>query len=182
MDTDDQGVGRIAELRVSARGWHGVQLAVLGFIGLCGVLQRDAGSGKPHWLQVLAGLLVLAAFGLACLATVLVALAAWPVYAARPHGGEDAEVAATSRRLRVGITLTYVAVAILALATSSAWWPGGTSSDQNRSAVEVTTRAGRICGDLGTPSGQGVLAVTAGGQAVELALSDVLSVTPVDTC
>jgi hypothetical protein len=183
MDADDQGASRIAELRVSARGWHGVQLAVLGFIGLCGVLQRDAGSGKPHWLQVLAGLLVVAAFGLACVATVLVALAAWPVYAALPRaGGEDGEVASTSRRLRVGITLTYVAVAVLALATSSSWWPGGTSSDQGRSAVEVTTRAGQICGELGTPSGQGVLAISSGGRAVELAIPEVLTVSPVDAC
>ena len=49
----DQAPSRIAELRGSARGWHGVQLAVLGFIGLCGVLREGAGSGEPHWLQVL---------------------------------------------------------------------------------------------------------------------------------
>src|SRR6478752_9396323 len=104
MDADDQSPSRIQELRTSARGWHGVQLAVLGFIGLCGVLQQDAGSGKPHWLQVLAGLLALAAFGIACLATVLVALAAWPVYAARPTtADEDRDVASTSKRLRAGI-------------------------------------------------------------------------------
>ena len=130
MDADDQSSSRIATLRASARGWHGVQLAVLGFIGLCGVLQRDAGAGNPHWLQLLAGLLVLGAFGLACVATVLVALAAWPVYAPRPHDAdEDTEVTSTSRRLRTGITLTYVAVAILALATSSSWWPSESADD-----------------------------------------------------
>ncbi len=187
MDADDQVPSRIRELRVSARGWHGVQLAVLGFIGLCGVLQHEAG-GKPHWLQVLAGVLVLTAFGIACAATVLVALAAWPVYAARPRAEDgadadgDGEVARTSRRLRTGITLTYVAVAVLAFATSSAWWPDAASSDQDQGSVEVTTRAGTICGGLGTPSGQGVLAVSAGGRLVELALSDVVSVRPVDSC
>src|SRR3712207_8556040 len=36
--------GRLDELRASARGWHGVQLAVLGFIGLCGVLQEEQPS------------------------------------------------------------------------------------------------------------------------------------------
>ena len=182
--SNDEGLGRIGELRGSARGWHGVQLAVLGFIGLCGVLQQDPGSGKPHWLQVLAGLLVLLAFGLACVATVLVALAAWPVAVVRRSGaaGEDAELASTSRRLRTGITMTYVAVAILALATSSAWWPGGTSGGQASSAVEVTTRSGQLCGALGTPSSPGLLAVSAGGRAVELALSSVVSVRPVDSC
>jgi hypothetical protein len=187
MDADDQSSSRIGELRGSARGWHGVQLAVLGFIGLCGVLQQNAGSGKPDWLQVLAGLLVLAAFAIACVATVLVALAAWPVYTPRPrHGDEDGEdedgdVAGTSRRLRAGITLTYVAVAVLALATSSAWWPSG-ASGQDSSAVEVATRAGQICGSLATPSGPGMLAVSADGRTVELALSNVVSVTPVDAC
>src|SRR6476469_5318107 len=87
----DRALSRIAGLRGSARGWHGVQLAVLGFIGLCGVLREGAGSGEPHWLQVLSGLLVLTAFGIACLATVLVALAAWPVYAPRAVG-QPAEV------------------------------------------------------------------------------------------
>ena len=182
MDADDQSSSRIGELRGSARGWHGVQLAVLGFIGLCGVLQQNAGSGKPHWLQVLAGLLVLVAFAIACLATVLVALAAWPVYAPRRRTeDEDADVAGTSRRLRTGITLTYVAVAVLALATSSAWWPGG-ASGQDRSAVAVATRTGQVCGSLATPSGPGVVAISAGGRTVELALSDVVSLTPVDAC
>jgi lysylphosphatidylglycerol synthetase-like protein (DUF2156 family) len=183
MDTKDQSSSRIGELRTSARGWHGVQLAVLGFIGLCGVLQQDAGSGKPHWLQVLAGLLALAAFGIACLATVLVALAAWPVYAPRPRRtDDDGDVESTSKRLRSGITLTYVAVAVIALATSSGWWPAEAKTSQASSAVEVTTRAGQICGDLASPSGHGVLAISAGGHVVELALSDVVSLTPVDAC
>ena len=182
MDADDQDASRIGELRVSARGWHGVQLAVLGFIGLCGVLQQDAGAGKPHWLQVLAGVLVLAAFGTACLATVLVALAAWPVYASLPRAAvDDGGVATTSKRLRTGITLTYVAVAVIALATSSAWWPSAANSGHDRS-VEVTTRAGQICGDLTSPSGQGVLAITVGGRVAELALSDVVTLRPVDAC
>jgi lysylphosphatidylglycerol synthetase-like protein (DUF2156 family) len=180
---DDESSSRIGELRVSARGWHGVQLAVLGFIGLCGVLQRDTGSDQPHWLEVLAGLLALAAFAIACVATVLVALAAWPVYGSRPFAvDDDAEVARTSTRLRAGITLTYVAVAVIALATSSAWWPTEASTDQAASSVEVTTGAGQICGELTAPSGRGVLAISAGGRVVELALSDVVSLSPVDSC
>jgi hypothetical protein len=183
MDADDRSTSRIAELRVSARGWHGVQLAVLGFIGLCGVLQRDTGAGEPHWLEVLAGLLALAAFGIACVATVLVALAAWPIYAARPAtADDDRDVASTSKRLRAGITLTYVAVAVIALATSSAWWPAETSSGQSGSNVQVTTGAGQICGELTSPSTRGVLAISAGDRVVQIALSDVVSLSPVDTC
>ena len=53
---------RLAELRGSAKGWHGIQLAALGFIGLCGVIQTGD-STDPRSLQVLAGILVLVAFG-----------------------------------------------------------------------------------------------------------------------
>ena len=181
MDADGQGTSRIGELRTSARGWNSVQLGVLGFIGLCGVLQNNAGSGKPEWLQWLAGLLALVAFALACTATVLVALAAWPVYETDP-ATEDADVAGTGRRLRTGITLTFVAVAVIALATSSAWWPSETTSSQSTGAVQVGTQSGQLCGGLATPSGPGVLAISAGGRVVELALSDVVSLRPVDSC
>ena len=82
-DTEsDAGPGRLAALRASARGWHSVQLAVIGFIGLCGVLQGGR-PDNPMWLQVLAGVLALAALAIACVATVLVALVAWPLYGGR---------------------------------------------------------------------------------------------------
>ena len=83
--TDD----RLTELRTSARGWHGVQLAVLGFIGLCGVL--SGGSAAPQWLEWLSMWLALAALACACVATFLVGAAAWPLYRARvPVSGEEA--------------------------------------------------------------------------------------------
>ncbi len=70
-DSDDPGPagagverGRLDELRASARGWQGIQLAVLGFIGLCGVLQRG-GRSIPRWIQILAGIAALVALGLA---------------------------------------------------------------------------------------------------------------------
>lgn len=182
MDADGQGTSRIGELRASARGWNSVQLGVLGFIGLCGVLQNSAGSGQPEWLQWLAGLLALVAFALACVATVLVALAAWPVYATDPAAAEDADVAGTGRRLRLGITLTFVAVAVIALATSSAWWPSETASSQSTGAVQVGTQSGQLCGELAAPSSTGILAISAGGRVVELELPDVVSLRPVDSC
>lgn len=182
MDADEQITSTRAELQISARGWHGVQLAVLGFIGLCGVLE-DGNNDNPHWLQVLAGVLVLAAFGLACTATVLVALAAWPI-SGSGSGVEnlERETARTSRRLRDGIILTFVAVAMLAVATSSGWWPGATPSGADATAVRVSTQAGDICGDLSQPSGEGVLAVSSGGRLVEMALSDIVRITPVASC
>ena len=41
-----------ADVRGSARGWHQLQVAVLGFVGLCGVLQRGRPE-NPMWLQTL---------------------------------------------------------------------------------------------------------------------------------
>jgi hypothetical protein len=35
---------RLKELSASARGWHTIQMAVLGFIGICGVLRTADGS------------------------------------------------------------------------------------------------------------------------------------------
>ena len=70
---------QLAELRVSARGWHGIQLAVIGFVGFCGVMQ-DGRPDNPTWLQTCAGILVLVALALACAGTFLVARVAWPLF------------------------------------------------------------------------------------------------------
>lgn len=180
---DERNTARLEDLRVSARGWHGVQLAVLGFIGLCGVLAQSSGGNNPEWMQFLVGGLVLLALGLACAATVVVGLAAWPIYGpVVPIEGSSETVARTSSQLRMGISLTFGAVAILALATSSTWWPNGTGSPSAQAAVQVTTESGVICGDLAASGGRGLLTVSVGGRLVAIALTDVVSMQPVDGC
>ncbi len=168
----------IAELRTSARGWHGVQLAVLGFIGLCGAL-NSSGSDEPGWLQQLAGLLVLVSLVLACVATVLVASAAWPVYGAA-HASVSAaeEIQHTGRRLRTGIVLTFLAVVVLALATSSSWWP---SDNGDGDLVELSTARGSVCGTL-VDAEAGTVAVEASGQRVVVPLQDVVTLLPIADC
>jgi hypothetical protein len=189
-DADDTGgTGRLAELRTSARGWHGVQLAVLGFIGLCGVLQSNGGSNGPRWLQILAGLLVLSALALACVATALVATAAWPVRdvldddapasAGPAHGAADGEVHRTARRLRLGIGLTFIAVVFLAVGATSAWWPEESASAGNQ--VEVTTNEGFACGQL-RQGDDGTIAVDRSGQLLVIAAGDVVRLRPVAAC
>ncbi|MGD9959206.1 hypothetical protein [Nocardioides sp.] len=111
----------LVELRNSAREWHRLQLGALAFVGLCGVLQGDSGAADPRWLQTLSGLLALAGLILAGLSVLVVASVAWPLVARDTTGPE-----AASRRLRIGIALTFVAVAITALAASSSWWPSDT--------------------------------------------------------
>ena len=181
VDDHVETSGRLGELRTSARGWHSVQLAVLGFIGLCGVLQGDAGAGLPRWLQVLSGLLVVLALVLACVATALVASAAWPVYAASsPAVGEEdhQEIARTSRRLRAGIALTYLAVTVLALAAASSWWPAHRGAD---AVVEVNAGGSVLCETL-QDSQQGLLRLAVLGRTVSIPLEQVTRLQPLDSC
>jgi hypothetical protein len=170
---------RLTELRSSARGWHGVQLAVIGFVGLCGVLQGGR-PDNPMWLQVFAGVLALAALGLACIATFIVALVAWPLYGGRETAVTDeaAELERDGRRLKQGLVLTFVALAVLALATATGWWPQDDGGEQ----VAVQASNGeRWCGTL-ADAGPGTLSVTVDGDPVAVALQDVAAVAPVDSC
>ena len=111
----------LTEVVRSARGWNGVQLAALAFIGLCGVLS-DADAATPRWVQITAGVLALLALVLACASIFLVATVAWP-FPSSPGGAPDRVDAAAVRRLRHGVRLTFVAVAVMALAASGSWWP-----------------------------------------------------------
>lgn len=106
------------DVAASARGWNGIQMGVLAFIGLCGVLS-DTDTGDPDWLVVTAGVLAVVALGVACLATFLVASVGWTLT------GRAVAAPSASRRLRYGVGLTYVAVALMALAASGSWWPSG---------------------------------------------------------
>jgi hypothetical protein len=160
---------RSATVRDSARGWHQIQLAVLGFVGLCGVLQQGR-PGNPMWLQTLAGLLVVGALLTALVAIFIVGRVAWPPAAppARP-----------AEHLRAGILLTFVAVGMLALGTASMWWP---ESAQQGEQVELQAADGRAwCGRL-TAARDGAVSVQADSGAVILAVGDVAALRPVDSC
>lgn len=177
---------RLAELRASAKGWHGIQLAALGFIGLCGVIQTGD-STDPWALQVMSGILVLVAFALACAGIVLVGRAAWPLYRGDPAAteGGEAQAALVSRQVTRGLLMTFLSVAALALGTAASWWPkkGGGAGAGAAGQVQVQTSDGRsACGELSESPQQGTLRVIAGAQPVDVALSSVASVAPVGSC
>lgn len=183
-----EGSTRLEELRNSARGWHGVQLAVLGFIGLCGVLEQGGGEGSPRWVQITAGLLILLALALSCYATALVASVAWPLYGSRraaaaaepdPAGVGDEELR-TGQRLRTGIAITYLAVALTALAATSSWWPGESSNGAS-GTVEVQTRNGVACGEI-RDSQPGLMILDTGGELVQVSFGEIVALRPVATC
>jgi hypothetical protein len=166
------------ELRASARGWHGLQLAIIGFIGFCGVLQ-DGRPDNPEWLQVWAGILALTALVLACLATFLVGRVAWPLYGgrARAVADEGAELERDGRRLRTGLVLTFVALAVLALGTASGWWPQDEGEGGGDVVAVQGTSGERWCGALGE-SDPGTLSVG----SVTVSIQEVAVVAPADSC
>lgn len=167
------------DLRTSARGWHGVQLAVLGFVGLCGVLRSGGPADAPRGVQVAAGVLALCALGAACCSAFLVGRAAWPLYLT--GGGRD-DPARTSRELRTGIALTFTAVALLALSAAVSWWPsGGEGEGQVSGLVRVSTGTATVCGTLGQ-GGDGVLTIRVEDRSAAVPLGDVTAVQPVSSC
>lgn len=158
-------------VRASAREWHKLQVAALGFVGLCGVLKGDSGQEQPVWLQSTTGVLALAGLGLAGLAVLVVATVAWPL-AAAPESAE-----AASGRLRAGVYLTIVAVAVTALSTMGSWWP----TDEESSSVRVTTQQGVLCGEV-VGSGGGRIDLRLDGETIRVPLQQLVTLTPVDAC
>lgn len=130
------------KLASSARGWHTIQMAVLGFIGICGVL-RTTSSPAPRVVQWLAAALAIAALAAACAAVFTVGRVAYPV----GDGAADAgAVAAAAGRLRAGIRLTVVALILAVIAALSGWWPAASSTT---AAVAVTASNGQAwCGPV----------------------------------
>ena len=177
---------RLAELRASAKGWHGIQLAALGFIGLCGVIQTGD-STNPWGLQVMSGILVLVAFVLACTGIYLVGRAAWPLYGGEPQApaaGERA-IELTSRQLTRGLVATFLSIAALALAGAASWWPqeqGGGGGD-GTADVQLQTNDGRTaCGQLTESPHTTMLRVIADDEPVDVALDALASLSPVGSC
>ena len=109
-------------LSASAQGWHTIQMAVLGFIGICGVL-RSTSTSTPRWVQVLAAILAIAALTVACMAIFTVGRVAYPVNAAIDNSGGEPEVVQARRQLHIGIRLTVLALILIVIAALSGWWP-----------------------------------------------------------
>ena len=135
---------RQEELSASARGWHTIQMAVLGFIGICGVLRTTSSSPAPRAVEWLAAALAVAALVVACLAVFAVGRVAYPVTAAGDaRAAPDAAEAAA--RLRAGIRLTVVALILAVIAGLSGWWPSATAT----TATAITGTTGQAwCGQL----------------------------------
>jgi hypothetical protein len=172
-------------LSSAARGWHGIQMALLGFIGFCGVL-RDGGSA-PSWLQWVAAILAGLALVFAAGAIYNVGRVAYPFYGGTVHhfdGQQQLESAGS--RLRRGIQMTFLSGAAVAIAAVSGWWPGagGTAAAASTASatVEVRDESGRgFCGQL-VEAPQGAVRLDTAQGVITLPLGTVATITPVSGC
>ena len=168
----------LERLSGSARGWHTIQMAVLGFIGICGVL-RTTSSSVPAWVQWLAGVLAVAALVLAGAGIYLVGRVAYPFDATQ--AGPPA-VARAAGRLRSGIRVTVLALILIVIAALSGWWPKTAGTGTGAAAVTVSDRSGRSwCGQL-VEGSQGALSVDTAGGVVEVPVTSIADIRPVASC
>jgi hypothetical protein len=173
---------RLEKLSASARGWHTIQMAVLGFIGICGVL-RTASSPAPRAVQWLSAALAVAALAAACVAIFTVGRVAYPVGDATRGTSAVPGVADAAARLRAGIRLTVVAVILAVIAALSGWWPSAsTTTTTTAAAVAVTATSGQAwCGSLvsGPPS---AISVRTANGVINVPAQAIAQVRPVAQC
>ncbi len=173
---------RLERISSSARGWHTIQMAVLGFIGICGVL-RSASSPAPHAVQWLAAALAVAALAAACTAVFTVGRVAYPVSDTADGASAMPGAAAAAGRLRAGIRLTIVALILVVIAALSGWWPAAsTSTSTSTAAVAVTAASGQAwCGPLVSGPAGAVSVRTARG-VITVPAQDIAQVSPAAQC
>jgi hypothetical protein len=167
-------VDRLEKLSSSARGWHTIQMAVLGFIGICGIL-RTASSPAPRAVQWLAAALAVAALAAACVAIFTVGRVAYPVSDAAD--GASA-VPGAAARLRAGIRLTIVALILAVVAALSGWWPAASTT----AAIAVTASSGQAwCGPL-VSGPAGAISVRTVHGVITVPAQAIAQVRPVTQC
>jgi hypothetical protein len=166
-----------ARVQEVARGWNKLQLGMLGFSGLCGVLQSGSGASRPMWLQQFGAISAVSGLVMATLAVFIVGGVAIPIT------GLPGSPVQAARRLHVGIVLSFVAVLLTAVSALSLWWPTPTESATGRTGekVVVTTDAGIACGAI-VDGGSGFIDIDVNGSAIRLPLSRVRSVKPTASC
>ena len=158
----------------SANGWHNIQLAVMGFIGLCGVLRMGETPAGPEWLSWWSTGMSLLAFLSSLISMWMVGGVAFPLYS-----GEQMPQNATGR-LKGGIGMTFASIVMMALAALGGWWPTSSAGGGN---VQVSDAGGNTaCGELvqGAPSGSMWIQTDKG--RVTVALRNVAEIQQVSSC
>ena len=103
----------------------------------------------------------------------------WPAWSSLPS---PKRLLRTSRRITSGLALTFTAVALVALAGTSAWWPtGGDEDDGGGAAVGLQAGGTSVCGTLAEAQ-QGAVAIVTSGRQVTVPLERLTALRPVDGC
>jgi len=161
----------------SAKGWHNIQLAVMGFIGLCGVIKMGNHPDGPDWLNLWSAGMVALAFVSSLLSMWMVGSVAFPLY----NFNAGAQMPADSpRRLRGGIRMTFVSIVLMVLGALTGWWP---SSGDSSGKMQVQDANGATaCGDMlaGAPAGS-IRLSTADG-VLTISLRTIASMNQVSSC
>jgi hypothetical protein len=152
-------------------------MAVLGFIGICGVL-RTTDSPAPRAVQWLAAALAVAALAAASLAIFSVGRVAYPINDAADGASALSPTGQATARLRGGIRLTIVAVILAVIAALSGWW----SAKASTAAVAVTGTNGQAwCGPL-VSGPAGAISVRTANGVITVPAQGVAQVRPVAQC
>jgi hypothetical protein len=169
----------LERLSASARGWHTIQMAVLGFIGICGVL-RSSSTSTPKAVQWIAAILAVAALAVACMAVFTVGRVAYPVNVTVQNGDTGQDVERGHRQLHTGIRLTVLALTLIVIAALSGWWPK--TGTTNTSSVGLTDGNGQTwCGAMVSgPDGTVSIRTTEG--IVSIPARTIVQLRPVTSC
>ena len=175
MQPDGLAANPLAE---SAKGWHNIQLAVMGFIGLCGVLSMGATPDAPPWLQWwsagMAGLAILSSL----ISTWMVGTVAFPFYGA--SGPAAPMPTGAPGRLRGGIVMTFVSIVLMVFSSISGWWPGAPA---NGGSIEIQdARGASVCGTLVDGAPAGMLRLQTAERLLTIDLGAVTQMSPVSSC
>jgi hypothetical protein len=174
--------GPLKEITAAARGWNTIQMAVLGFCGICGTL-RVASHTTPRAVQVLAAVLAVTALALACVAVFTVGRLALPVNVTTGDMGDGQSIAHAAARLNAGIRLTIVALILAVIAALSGWWPATTTAARTADTVTLTSSltGQSVCGPL-IPAPEGTISVQTADTIVTVPTRDIAQLRPVGRC
>jgi hypothetical protein len=181
----------LERVRKAATDWRIAQTALLGLITIVTVLKGpDSISSLPSAPRLLVGVLLFAALTLAAAGTYLVAEVAYglprPVRrlrigstAATPAEQAPDETRLALRgtgRLRIGLLLTFVALALMTAAIGVTWYaPQGSAS-----TVKVQTATSTACGELVSGGSSMFLIDTKQGRQT-ITTAHIVSISPVST-
>jgi hypothetical protein len=188
---DELEYNALSRVRSTAEKWTASLGAILGLGGTVLLVKgREDISTLETTYQVLVGVVLLAALGVALAATVVGGLAAqgtprnvrWPS-GTKLRRWEREQALSAIGRLRTSRVLAIVAVGLIVVAVGLTWFGEAESTSKPPTVVVLQESGSVLCGRLvaGETAGAVQLSTTDGG-ATALQGGDVVSVVPVSGC